>query len=336
MRLRKNLTADAALMLVTLVWGSTFVMAKDVLERWPPFAYLTLRFGLAALVLLALFGKQIARARVSEWKAGAVLGLLAGSGFALQAVGQVYTTPSKSAFVTGLTTPLVPFIAFVLLRARPNLENLLGVVLASIGGVLILAPRESSANVGDLLTLGCTGLFAAHITYLSVYSKQIDARRLAVLQIAFAALLFVVVWLSLRASALVFSPEVLPLIARREIVPLVWTGRVVWQEIYLATVATVGTFLAWTWAQGRMSATHAAIIFSLEPVFATLIAVMVRGRGEWAGGRANWGALLILAGVVVSELRLRKKREQAINADSAATNEIDDEEEIRLEAQGSD
>ncbi len=331
MHLRKNLSADAALVLTTLVWGSTFVMAKDVLERWPPVAYLTFRFAIAALVLVVLFGKRIAQARRYEWKAGASLGLLVGGGFALQAVGQVYTTPSKSAFVTGLTTPLVPFVAFALLRVRPNFENLLGVVLASIGGALILAPRDASVNAGDIITLGCTILFATHLTLTSVYAKRIDPRQLTVLQITIAAVVFLFMWSAFHIVARVFPQNALPLFVVREAVPLVWSVRVVWQEIYLAIIATVGTFLAWTWAQGKMSATHAAIIFSLEPVFATLIAVAVRGTNEWAGGRANVGAALILAGVLVSELRLRGKRKPATN-DSVTTVDIDDEEGFHVEA----
>lgn len=333
MQLRKNLSADAALVLTTLVWGSTFVMAKDVLERWPPVAYLTFRFGIAAVVLVVLFGKQIVRARFYEWKAGVLLGILVGVGFALQAVGQVYTTPSKSAFVTGLTTPLVPFVAFALLRVRPNFENLLGVVLASIGGALILAPHDASVNTGDLLTLACTVLFATHLTLTSVYAKRIDPRQLTVLQITIAAVVFLSMWSSLHFVARVFPQNAVPLFVAREAVPLVWSARVVWQEIYLAIVATVGTFLAWTWAQGKMSATHAAIIFSLEPVFATLIAVIVRGRNEWTGGRANVGAALILAGVLVSELRLRGKGKPATN-ESAITDDVNDEDGFHAKAAG--
>jgi drug/metabolite transporter (DMT)-like permease len=326
MQLRKNLSADAALVLTTLVWGSTFVMAKDVLERWPPVAYLTFRFGIAAVVLVVLFGKQIVRARFYEWKAGVLLGILVGVGFALQAVGQVYTTPSKSAFVTGLTTPLVPFVAFALLRVRPNCENLLGVVL-------ILAPHDASVNTGDLLTLSCTVLFATHLTLTSVYAKRIDPRQLTVLQITIAAVVFLLMWSSLHFIARVFPQNAVPLFVAREAVPLVWRARVVWQEIYLAIVATVGTFLAWTWAQGKMSATHAAIIFSLEPVFATLIAVIVRGRNEWTGGCANVGAALILAGVLVSELRLRGKGKPATD-ESVITDDVDDEDGFHAKAAG--
>ena len=336
MRLKGNLAADGALVLTTLIWGSTFVVAKDILEHWPPVAYITLRFVLAALALVALFPKLTVRARRFEWKAGATLGLLMGGGFALQAVGQVYTTPSKSAFVTGLTTPLVPFVALLILRVRPNLENMIGVTLASIGGLLILAPEGDAAmNTGDLLTLCATTLFAAHITLMSAYAREVDVRQLTVLQITSAAILFVVVWIIFRAWALLFEPNRLPGFVAREAAPLVWDERVVGQLVFLALVATVVTFLLWTWGQARVSATHAAIIFSLEPVFATLFAVAVRGAGEWMGRRANIGAALILAGVIISEIHLgRGRRARGAPEETEEDVSIDEEMEEGMRDEG--
>ena len=307
MRLRANFAADAALVTTTLIWGSTFIMAKNILARWPPVAYLAIRFGLAALVLLLLFGRELWRGRsvAGLWRAGVVLGLLVGSGFALQAAGQVYTTASKSAFVTGLTTPLVPFVAYAMLRVRPNRENLIGVVLASIGGMLILLPQGAGAvNEGDLLTLAATGLFAAHITLMSRYTRRYAVRQLTVLQVLTAALIFLLVWAGAHAGAASMQAAALPQFLVREARPLAWDGRIAWQLVYLALVGTLGAFFLWTWGQARMSATHAAIIFSLEPVFATAFAVAVRGAGEWMGGRGYVGAALVFAGIIVSELRL--------------------------------
>jgi drug/metabolite transporter (DMT)-like permease len=317
-------------MLTTLIWGSTFVIAKDIVERWPPVAYITVRFILASAVLVLLFPKLTLRARRAEWKAGASLGLLMGGGFALQAMGQVYTTPSKSAFVTGLTTPLVPFVALLLLRVRPNLENLIGVTLASIGGMLILAPQGSEPmNTGDLLTLCATTLFAAHITLMSAYAREIDVRQLTVLQIISAAILFVIVWLAIHAAGAVVSESSLPGFISRETAQLVWTERVVWQLVYLATVATVITFLLWTWGQAKVSATHAAIIFSLEPVFATAFAVAVRGANEWMGRRGNLGAALIFAGVLISEIRLRRtRRDTLVGAETEEEQDVSIDEEM--------
>src|ERR671939_463303 len=112
------------------------------------------RFAVASLLMIALFRRQFFRASREARGAGALLGLLMGLGFALQAAGQVYTTASKSAFITGLTTPLVPFVAYAMWRARPGVENLVGIVLASVGGALILAPQGAgSINLGDALTL---------------------------------------------------------------------------------------------------------------------------------------------------------------------------------------
>jgi drug/metabolite transporter (DMT)-like permease len=310
MRLKVNVASDAALITTTLIWGSTFVMAKDLLLSWPPLAYISLRFALAALALVVLFPRQVAGARIREWRAGTILGLLVGTGFALQALGLVYTTPAKSAFITGITTPLVPLVTFLMLRIRPNLENMIGVTLASTGGLLILAPQgEAGVNFGDVLTLCATLLFAMHITLLSVYVQENDVRQLTVLQIATAAVLFIGVWLLLRA--VVFSGmNSLPEFVTRESVELLWNARAAWQLVYLALVATVATFLLWTWGQARTSATHAAIIFSLEPVFATAFAVAVNGEGEWMGRRGTLGAVLILTGVIVSEMRLTESRQQ--------------------------
>jgi drug/metabolite transporter (DMT)-like permease len=334
MRFKGNLAADGALVLTTLIWGSTFVIAKDILERWPPVAYITVRFLLASIVLILLFPKLTLRARLVEWKAGASLGLLMGAGFALQAVGQVYTTPSKSAFVTGLTTPLVPFVALLILRVRPNLENLIGVTLATIGGMLILAPQGSEPmNTGDLLTLCATTLFAAHITLMSAYAREIDVRQLTVLQITSAAILFVVVWLAFRALGASMSESSLPGFISREIAQIVWTERVVWQLVYLAIIATVITFLLWTWGQAKVSATHAAIIFSLEPVFATGFAVAVRGANEWMGKRGNLGAALIFAGVIISEIRLGRRRPgNSVREESEEAQDVSIDEE--MEEQG--
>lgn len=309
MRLKFNLAADGALVLTTLVWGTTFFMAKDILSSWPPLAYMFARFGVAALILAALFWRQLTGAGAAAWRAGATLGLLMGVGFGLQAAGQVYTTASKSAFVTGLTTPLVPFVAYIVLRARPGWENLVGVALASAGGLLILAPQDDSGvNFGDLLTLVSTVLFALHMTLLSVYARRFEVRQITVLQIASAAVFISLAWLAVRASAAALGAGALPEFVARETAPLAFDARVVVQLVYLAAVATVAVFFLWTWGQSRTSATHAAVIFSLEPVFATAFAVAARGPQEWLGARGWAGAGLVFAGIVVSELRWGRGR----------------------------
>ncbi|HVG38255.1 MAG TPA: DMT family transporter [Pyrinomonadaceae bacterium] len=313
MRIESNIRADAALILTTVIWGSTFVIAKDVLTTWPPISYITFRFTLAALLLVALFPRELARAyRAGAMRAGAALGLLMAGGFALQANGLLYTAPAKSAFITGLTTPLVPIVAFLLLRSVPSTENLAGVVLASLGGALILAPTGAGRhiNVGDVLTLCATTLFATHLVLLGEYSKRHTVRQLTLLQIGFAALVYLALWLALRLAGSIDAADdtFLAALIRREAAPPVWSPRVVGQLAYLAVVATVVNFSLWTWGQARMAATHAAIIFSLEPIFATLFSVLSGGDEEWLGGRAGLGALLIFAGLIVSEIKWGRRR----------------------------
>jgi drug/metabolite transporter (DMT)-like permease len=314
MRLKANLAADGVLILTTMLWGSTFVVTKDLLEFWPPITYLAVRFVIASFLLILIFRRKFFAARAEEWKAGATLGMLISIGMAIQVTGLIYTTPSKSAFITGLTTPLVPFVALMFFRLRPNLENLIGVVLASIGAALILAPADGAINKGDLISLGSPLLFALHIILMGNYTKRYDMGQLTAMQIVTAMVVMLSVWLSFRFVVWAV-PTGAPEFMLRESAPLVWSTPFILQLLYMSTVATLGTFLLWTWAQARMSATHAAIIFSLEPVWATLFAVLVRGSGEWMGGRGTIGAILILCGVIVSEIRLGRSRDKTLAAD---------------------
>jgi drug/metabolite transporter (DMT)-like permease len=321
LKLKANLGADAAIFLTTLIWGSTFAVSRDVLDHWPPLSYLALRLPLAALLFAALFPRRLFGATRDAWRAGAALGLLMGFGLIGQTVGLLWTTPAKSAFISGLTTPLVPVVVYVLWRARPSRENFAGIVLASIGGALILAPAGASAtvNTGDLITLGTTILFAAHITLMGLYARRFDVRQLSALQITVAAALMIFVWACVRAWGALAGG--LPEGLAREAGPLAWNATTVTQLVYMSTVATVATFLLWTWGQARMPATHAAVIFSLEPVFATLFAVLLRGSAEWSGGRSTLGAGLVVAGVIVSELRWGRREVEAEGIESEALEE---------------
>ncbi|HEX8353873.1 MAG TPA: DMT family transporter, partial [Pyrinomonadaceae bacterium] len=229
MRLKAGLAADGAILLTTLIWGSTFAVARGVLDHWPPLSYLAVRMPLAALVFAALFPRQVFGATREAWRAGATLGLLIGLGFIGQTVGLLYTTPAKSAFITGITTPLVPVVAYLVWRARPSRENLAGILLASVGGALILAPADAGpVNAGDLVTLSTTLLFAAHITLMSLYARRFDVRQLSALQVTTAAALVAGVWLALRAFAALAGAGSLPPGLAREAAPLAWSPTAFW------------------------------------------------------------------------------------------------------------
>jgi drug/metabolite transporter (DMT)-like permease len=238
---------------------------------------------------------------------GIVLGLLNGSGLLLQVFGQAYTTASKSAFVTSLNTPLVPLVALVLYRTRPTRIQLAAVALASAGLILLTWPGAGARwNTGDLLTGCCAMIYAVTIVEIARRTPGRDVWGLTAVQTATAALLFAlgwaITWALVRSIPLDQLPEVLRLEAR----PFSVQPRVLGEMVYMALVCTVVTFLAQTWAMARMSATHAAIVFALEPVFATGMAVGVEGSAEWPGARGAVGAGVVMLGVVVSEMRWNK------------------------------
>lgn len=290
---------------VTVLWGSTFIVTKDIVRDAPPMLYLVLRFGLAALVMAALYGRDVRRRRLVV--DGAVLGVLNSLGLVLQVLGQVYTTASKSAFITSLNTPLVPLVSFLVYGARPSRPQLAAVALASVGLVLLTYPTGGARwNVGDLYTVGCAAFYAFTIVQIARRSPGHDARALTVVQLVAAALTFVMAMAVMQLLLHALPPARVPELARLEARPLVTTPRLAVELLYMAIVCTVVTFAGQTWAMARMSATHAAIVFALEPVFATIMAVGWEGSAEWPGARGAVGACIVMLAVVVSEIPRRR------------------------------
>jgi drug/metabolite transporter (DMT)-like permease len=294
---------EAVLVGVTVLWGSTFIITKDIVRDAPPLTYLVFRFGLAALLLTVVYWRQTAWRDRQLILDGALLGLLNSLGLILQVFGQVYTTASKSAFITSLNTPLVPLVALLLYRTRPSLPQLFAVVLATLGLMLLTYPAGGAHwNGGDLLTVGCALFYAFTIVQIARRSPRHDARALTAVQLLAAAVTFAVALIIVRVHIFSSPPAQLPDFARLEARPLVFTPRLIAEGVYMALVCTVLTFGLQTWAMARMSATHAAIIFALEPVFATIMAVGIEGSAEWPGARGATGALLVMLAVVASEL----------------------------------
>jgi drug/metabolite transporter (DMT)-like permease len=226
---------------------------------------------------------------------GAIIGGLLAGGMVFQVLGQTETTASNAAFLTGLSVVLTPFAAYLRTRSLPSLENGVGIALAAAGFVLLTLPAGGGPiNRGDGLVFLCGVVFAFFIVELALRSGRHHAGWLTVLQLA-------VVAATTGVASLVFRAAGSPL----ELRPIPWDGSFLRSVLYLATIGTVGTFFTQTWAQRHMSATHAAIIFALEPVWAALLAAWF--LGERLGASGLWGGALVLAGIVVSEMRLRRQ-----------------------------
>jgi drug/metabolite transporter (DMT)-like permease len=278
--------ADLALVFITLIWGSTFVVVKEALADCSTLLFLALRFSLAAASLALVF--RPLPGKFAQPKALLAGGTLAGvclfGGYAFQTLGLRYTTPSKSAFITGLSIVLVPVIGALVQRKVPHPSEALGVATATAGLVLLTLPAESlRIEKGDLLTLACAVAFAAHILMVGHYAPRLGFEALTLVQIATAAVL------SLASFWWVETPFIR------------WSAGVVTAVIVTGLLATALAFAIQAWAQQYTTPTRTALIFALEPVFAWATSFIV--AGELLSRRATAGAALILAGILLVELK---------------------------------
>ncbi len=284
----RSAKAHILLALVTLIWGATFVTVKEALTDASPLLFNTMRMALAFVCLAALYPKTLKRIRAAEVRASLPVGVLLFAAYAFQTCGLRLTTPSKSAFITGLMVVLVPVFMLVLFRRRLNAWAATGVLAAFAGlGCLALPEGDSwrdlaQVNPGDWLTLGCAIAFALHIIFLGRATERVSYKAVAILQTGFAAVL-------MGTSAPLF-----------EHLHVVWSSRVIFAVFVTAVFATAFAFTIQSWAQQFTPPTHTALILTLEPVFAAMTSYIV--LRERLGPRALAGCALILAGVVISEL----------------------------------
>ncbi len=278
--------ATYSLVAICLVWGATFTVIKTALDDVSAVLFLALRFGVATFALwLGMRLRGPIRIQRQSIAAGFLLGMALFGGYLFQTVGLHFTTPSRSAFLTGLFIVMVPLLAALAQRRAPSRSEAGGVLLAFLGMALLTGPWDFSATAhGDLLTVVCAICYALHILALGHFARRHDTRTLALLQVGFTFLL----------SLATFSwVEPVRFVSNRNL----WLA-----VIFTGVLATALAFLVQTWAQRMTSPTRTALIFALEPVFAWITAFLV--LGEHLAGWSAVGALLILAGVVAVELRL--------------------------------
>lgn len=276
--------ANLCLLLVTAVWGSSFVVVKEAVATVPPLLFIALRFWVGAAALAAVYWRSL-RSSPGAWRAGAAVGVLLFASFALQTFGLQTTTSAKAGFITGLSVVIVPLGSALVLRRSPRPAAAVGIALAMAGLALLSMPENLTPNPGDLLVLGCAFGFAAHILALGALPVEYHPGVLATAQLVAAA-----------ASATVLA-GLLP--GQRSAV----TGSAWLAVLSMGLLATAGAFLVQTIAQRYTSPTDTALIFLAEPVFAALFAYL--WRGETLEPRGWLGATLILAGMALSQLEVQ-------------------------------
>jgi len=274
--------------MVTLVWGVTFVQIKDALSDVSPLLFNAVRMTVAGTALLLIFRRHL-RMAAAALRTGLWMGTLLWMGYEFQTTGLVYTTPSKSAFLTGLSVVLVPLFLALIWRRHINRWTSLGVLAAFVGLYLLTVPNAGSGglfsgvNKGDALTLGCAVAFGFQIIFMGRAMRSHPFDQIATLQACVAAVLMAVTT---------------PLLERPHVI---WSPRVVIAILVTGLLATAAAFTIQAWAQQFTPPTHTALIFVLEPVFAWASSYLL--LGERLGTRAGLGAVMIVAGVLLSELK---------------------------------
>jgi drug/metabolite transporter (DMT)-like permease len=290
-RLSRFSKAECVLVLITMIWGGTFLLVQHAMTVSGPMFFVGLRFAAAALIVALFSWHHLRELTLFELKAGAFIGVAIMLGYGLQTVGLQTIPSSQSAFITALYVPFVPLLQWLILGRRPGLMPSIGIMLAFTGLMLLSGPSGAALNfsAGEIATLISAIAIAAEIILISTYAGQVDVRRVTVVQLATTSVL----------SFLLVVP----------------TGELISDFSWTLLVAALGLGaasaaiqVAMNWAQKSVSPTRATLIYAGEPVWAGIVG---RIAGERLPAIALVGAGLIVAAVIVSELKTKAARSDA-------------------------
>ena len=274
--------AHGAIVAAAVLFGTTFVVVQDAVEDVDPIPFLGVRFFAAALVMLpfALKGER----RDGEVRAGVLCGLALLAGYLFQTIGLQYTSASVSAFITYLLVVLVPVIASVTLRRPPTAPTVAGVVIAT-AGLFLLTGKGVALGRGEVLTLGCAFSFAVHIVLLAELAPRYDIARLTIVQVALVGSTCLVAGVFLGGYD--------------------FTARAWVAALYTAAAVSALALALQSWGQKQVGPTRTSLLLMIEPVAAAVLGYIL---GERLGVSGVFGAALILAGIVVAELPVLRRR----------------------------
>ncbi|OGU57768.1 MAG: hypothetical protein A2X64_05765 [Ignavibacteria bacterium GWF2_33_9] len=284
----KQYKADMTMGLITLIWGFTFIFTKLGLESTNGSFLVLLRFGLALVLLLAIFYRKIFPISKETLRKGIILGLLYGGGFVLQTYGLKFTTVPKSAFITGLAVPLVPFVYWFLERKKVQIFSKIGVILATLGLWMFSRPDFGHLNLGDLLTLFSTLFWAFYVTLMDLFTKD-ETKLNFTVQMVFLQFLFICVVSSITFFVFDYSNFF-----------FILDSKLVSAVAYNGIIASLFVTFIHTAYQKFTTPVKAALIFSLEPIVASITSIFVFSISF--SGLEIMGGLIMISGVLTSEL----------------------------------
>ncbi|WP_422047311.1 DMT family transporter [Rosenbergiella nectarea] len=282
---------EATLILITMLWGATFLIVHHAMQTASPFFFVGVRFAVAALLLAAVFWRSLAGVTAKDLQAGTLIGLCIAIGYSFQTWGMQTISSSQSAFMTAMYVPLVPLLQWVFLKRPPGLMSWCGIILAFVGLLLLSGNSGESTQglgIGEYVTLISTLAIAAEIILISGYAGQVDTKRVTIIQLAAASLFSFLFMVPAGETVGHFPPTVI----------LSAAGLGMMSAIIQLTM---------NWAQQSISPTRATVIYAGEPVWAGIVG---RIAGEVLPSLALLGGVLIVAGVLVSELKIKRRAKQ--------------------------
>lgn len=269
-----------AIVVVTAIWGTSFAVVKDVLDRGAtPHVLIGLRYAIAALIFLPWAWRTRRQFTRDAVVCASFLGVIHVLALATQTVGMQTTTATRSAFLTSTCCLVVPVLTSLRLRRAVNRGVIAGILVASLGLLLLLRPDLSQGTGGDLFTLSCALLYAVYLVCLEESLKRHSYEPILYVQ------LFVVSLLAFAAAPVLETPA------------MPWTRPALIDVVFLALLPTAAALFLQNRYSGRVSADRAALIYTAEPVFAAGFARLVLGETLPALGYA--GATLVLAGILL-------------------------------------
>lgn len=271
------------LVLVTMLWGGTFLVTRIALHFVGPFGFVGLRFAVAAIAVALAVRPHPASFQRRELVGGVVIGVILFLGYGLQADGLRTVASGESAFLTALYVPMVPMLEFLLFRRKPGLAALVGLILAFAGLVLIsgVTPSNLALGAGAILTLGGALAAAVEIVLIGRFSTHTDPRRIALVQLTTVAVLALATELVRGGRILTTAPFAI--------------GAVLGLGLVTAFI-----MVAQNWAQRSVPANRATLIYAMEPVWAGLIGAAF---GEMFAAAQVFGGVMIVGSVVLSQWR---------------------------------
>lgn len=278
-----KMASSVTLAIVALVWGTTFAVLKDTLSIVQPFSLMMFRFGFSALLLFVIYIGKIKKAKMKDIKNGSIIGIFMFLAFYFMIISIKNTTASKVSFIIGAYVLIVPFLAWIINKKRPDKYAVIGAFLATVGLGFLTIEKGVDFNIWDMVAGCCSFFFAAHMIAIEKYGRDSDPILITVIQFIVTAGIFIILVGYFEG----YDFSILP--------------KIKWTLGYLVVISTVISFAIQTIAQRYISSTSTALILTLQSVFGAIFAVWY--LNERMTFQMGIGCMLVFVAIVIQETK---------------------------------